>query len=143
LVRVAAGLLVAVLVLCGCWGEAPPSPPPAPTTRPQRVQTTRPPPERTPGRLPGVEVVGLCMMQSRAGEREFLPCNRAPRPGFRLRGKVIDAIPEPPDAFVGTTSTTVRSLCPSGTGVVRTLLPSGNVGVLCVDTVPSYGNTRS
>jgi hypothetical protein len=142
LVRVAAGLLAAVLILCGCWGEAPPSPPPAQTTRPQPVQTTRPPPERTPGRLSGEEVVGLCMMQSPGGH-EFIPCGEAPRPRFRLRGKVIDAIPEPPDVFLGEPPTTVRSVCPSGTDVVRTLLPSGHVGVLCVDTVPSYSSTRS
>jgi hypothetical protein len=132
LVRVAAGLL-AMLILCGCWADEP---------RPLPAPTTRPPPERTTGRLPGLEVVGLCMTQSRAGEKEFIPCDEAPRPGFRLRGRVIDAVPEPPDAFVGT-STTVRSPCPSGTDVVRALLPSGNVGVLCVDTVPAYGNTRS
>jgi hypothetical protein len=82
------------------------------------------------------------MTQSQAGEREFIPCNKSPRPGFRLRGRVVDAVPEPPDAFVGTT-TVRRSPCPAGTGVVRALLPSGYVGVLCVDTVPAYGNTRS
>jgi hypothetical protein len=139
--RIAAGLL-AGLILCGCWGSPEPPPAPSTTTRPQRVQATRPPPEWTPGRLSGEEVVGLCMMESRRREREFVPCGQSPRPGFRLRGRVIDAIPEPPDAFLLPTSTT-RPLCPSGTGVVRTLLPSGRIGLLCVDTVPSYGNTRS
>lgn len=81
------------------------------------------------------------MTQSRAGEQEFIPCHKAPRPGFRLRGKVVDAVPEPPDYYVGT-STTVRSYCPSGTDVVRSGLPSGGVGVLCLDTKPAVGNTR-
>lgn len=134
MVRTAAGLLVAVLVLCGCWGEPPPRPPSVPSTRP-------PSPLRM-GRLPGVELVGLCMTQSRAGERLFIPCTKAPRPGFRLRGRVIDAVHEPNDVFVGGPSTIGRSPCPPGTTLVRTLLPSGYVGVLCLDTKPGAGNTR-
>jgi hypothetical protein len=133
MVRTAAGLLVAVLVLCGCWGEPP--------TRPPSVPSTRPPPERTTGQLPGLEVVGLCMTQGRAGEREFISCNKAPRPGFRIRGRVIDAVHDPPDYYVGT-STTGRSPCPSGTTLVRTLLPSGYVAMLCLDSKPSAGHTR-
>lgn len=131
MVRVAAGLLAAVLILCGCWADEPRPPPPTTTRRVQPAE-----------RLPGLEVVGLCMTQSRSGEKDFIPCSQSPRPGFRLRGRVIDAVPEPPDAFVGTSTTVRRSLCPSGTNVVRTLLPSGNVGVLCVDTVPAFGNAK-
>jgi hypothetical protein len=71
--------------LSGCWASEP-EPQPEPTTRPRPVPTAR--------RLPGQEVVGLCMTQSRAAEHKFIPCNETPRPGFRLRGRVVTATPE-------------------------------------------------
>ena len=71
--------------LSGCWASEP-EPQPEPTTRPRPVPTAR--------RLPGQEVVGLCMTQSRAAEHKFIPCNETPRPRFRLRGRVVTATPE-------------------------------------------------
>jgi hypothetical protein len=133
LVRVATALLIAVLVLCGCWANEP---------EPQPVPTTRPPsPPRTGRLLPGEEVEGLCMTQNRSHQAEFIPCNEKPRPGFLLLGRVVRAVPEPPDYRVGT-ATTVRSYCPAGTDGVRSGLPSGQIGVLCLDTKLAHGNTR-
>ncbi len=133
MVRIVTGLLIAVLVLCGCWGEPPPRP--LPSTRP-------PSPPRIERLLPGEEVQGLCMTQGRAADTEFIPCNKKPRPGFRLLGRVVAATSEPPDYYIGT-STTVRSYCPLGTDqVVRSRVPSGQIGVLCLDTKPGEGNTR-
>jgi hypothetical protein len=137
LVRVAAGLLVAVLVLCGCWSSPRPPPEPTTTTRARRVLATR---------LPGEEVVGLCFVNRRREQGitqgEFVQCDVPPGPGFGSPGEIVGvttiridrAEDEPP----------FGSDCPVATdGVVRARLPSGETTLLCLDTEPAYGNSRS
>jgi hypothetical protein len=99
------------------------------------------PPERTTGQLPGLEVVGLCMAQSRAGEREFIPCNKAPRPGFLIRGRVIDAVHEPPRLLrrdLHHRSITLPFRDHPGAYPA----PFRVRGVFCLDSKPGAGNTR-
>lgn len=94
-------------------------------------------------------MVGLCLTSpsNQAKEviqGEFIRCGLEPRPGFRSRGKIvgvtpmlIDTVGEPP----------FGPYCPPATDdVVRSMLPSGETTLLCLDTVPRYGNeerTRS
>lgn len=147
MVRVAAGLL-AVLVLCGCSGEPPPRS--SPTTRP--LGKTRPSPLTRPSfppttiRPPGEEVIGLCLANPRRKQGivqgEFVRCAVPPGPGFGSPGEIVGvttvridkAEDEPPFGHD----------CPVSTdAVVRVRLPSGETTLLCLDTVPAYGNTRS
>jgi hypothetical protein len=122
-------VLLAFVLLSGCWADSA-RPPPAPTTttRPARPVTTR---------VPGEEVVGLCFVQ-----RRFVQCAIPPGPGFGSRGEIVGvttmridrAEDEPPFGHD----------CPVSTdAVVRVRLPAGETTLLCLDTVPAYGNTRN
>ena len=99
-------------------------------------------------RPPGEEVVGLCLGSPRRTQGgivqgEFIRCSMKPGPGFGSRGEVI-----------GVTYVRVHTVgqrptgpfgpdCPVATDqVVRAQLPSGEVGLLCLDNEPAYGNTR-
>jgi hypothetical protein len=136
--RIAASLLVAVLVLCGCWGEPPPRPStttgprPLPSPRPTAPPTTRP---------PGDEVVGWCLaspvnQQPGIVRGEFIRCGLRPRPGFLYRGRVVGVTPMASDLPPFSTA------CPQRTDeVVLAQLPSGKQTLLCLDTKPGAGNT--
>jgi hypothetical protein len=127
LVRIAAGLLAA-LVLCGCWASPEPPPVPTTTTRVLRVQPTRP---------PGEEVVGLCFVN-----RRFVQCDVPPGPGFGSRGEIVGVTTMPVDRAEG--EPPFGSDCSVATdAVVSARLPSGETTLLCLDLVPAYGNSRS
>lgn len=138
MVRIVTGLLVAVLILCGCWGEPPPRPPSVPSTRPRpSVPTTRP--------VPGKEVVGSCLTSPSSQTKgvvrgEFIRCGLKPRPGFRSRGRVVGVTPMLIDT-VG--APPFGPYCPPATdAVVGAQLPSGKTTLLCLNTVPRYGNAE-
>ena len=141
MVRIVTGLLIAVLFLCGCWESPPPRP--LPTTRP--LPSTRPssPPTTDP---PGEEVVGWCLASPVSQQRgivrgQFVRCGRRPRPGFLFRGMVVGVTPMLIDTVGGPR---FGWHCPPATDdVVRAQLPSGETTLLCLDTKPGAGNTRT
>jgi hypothetical protein len=135
LVRIAAGLLLAVLVLCGCWGEPPQPPRPLPTTPTTRLFPSSRPSFPPPTETPGGEVVGLCVKR-RGQEVEFVRC----------LGRSDDAV------VVGVTPVLIDTVggppfgwhCPPATDeVVPAQLPSGETTLLCLGTKPGNGNTRT
>jgi hypothetical protein len=132
LVRVATGLLVAVLALCGC-GEPSPEPLPPGRTGPTHPPTTQP---------PGEEVVGWCLASPVGQQKgivrgQFIRCGLRPRPGFLFRGRVVGVsfgVNDLPPYDLG---------CPQmADDVVFAQLPSGKQALLCLDTKPGDGNTR-
>jgi hypothetical protein len=143
MVRVVVGLLVAGLILCGCWGEPPTRP--SPSTRP--LPSTRPSFPPTTIRPPGEEVIGLCLANPRPkpGEivqGEFIRCAVKPRPGFGSPGEIVGVTTVRIDRAEG--EPPFGSDCSVATdALVRARLPSGEIALLCLDLVPAYGNSRS
>jgi hypothetical protein len=100
--------------------------------------------DQTAGRR-GDRVVSCSPRRNQQGivQGEFVRCGVKPGPGFGSPGEIVGVTPMLVDTVGQRPSGPYGPYCPVATDeVVRAQLPSGETTLLCLDTVPSYGNVE-